>query len=185
MPRLDDFFGIGASQAPSLQGSTISALSVIRRRADGKWESAVVATYRAHPMPDYRTARRRPDPVSVLEEQGNPSSKNSIPVRMARMLTSPFALLGEGAEIAAGDLANCPRTDLRVNGLHGDVHLLNFGLFASAERNLIFAINGTTKFFPGRGIGTSGSQPRAQRLRRCSSAGTEPMLNAGGARAMV
>ena len=40
----------------------------------------------------------------------------------------------------AGDLANSPRTNLQVMAC-GDMHLLNFGLFASAERNLVFAIN--------------------------------------------
>ena len=48
----------------------------------------------------------------------------------------------------AGDLANSPRTNLEVMAC-GDMHLMNFGLFASAERNLIFAINDFDEVFPG------------------------------------
>ena len=74
--------------------------------------------------------------------------KELVPVRMARMLTSPFAFLRGSAAIMAGDLANSPRTDLEVMAC-GDMHLLNFGLFGSAERNLIFAINDFDEVFPG------------------------------------
>ncbi len=69
-------------------------------------------------------------------------------MRMARMLTSPFAFLRGSAAIMAGDLANSPRTDLEVMAC-GDMHLMNFGLFASAERNLVFAINDFDEVLPG------------------------------------
>jgi uncharacterized protein (DUF2252 family) len=64
------------------------------------------------------------------------------------MLTSPFAFLRGSAAIMAGDLANSPRTNLEVMAC-GDMHLLNFGLFASAERNLVFAINDFDEVLPG------------------------------------
>ena len=74
--------------------------------------------------------------------------KELVPVRMARMLTSPFAFLRGSAAIMAGDLANSPRTELEVMAC-GDMHLMNFGLFASAERNLVFAINDFDEVLPG------------------------------------
>ena len=106
------------------------------------------AMYRAHPTRQFRRARGRPDPVSVLEAQNATRIKELVPVRMARMLTSPFAFLRGSAAIMAGDLANSPRTDLEVMAC-GDMHLMNFGLFASAERNLIFAINDFDEVLPG------------------------------------
>jgi uncharacterized protein (DUF2252 family) len=97
---------------------------------------------------DYQTNRGRPDPVSVLEQQNRQRIRSLVPVRMSRMVASPFAFLRGSAAIMAADLAKSPRTDLEVMAC-GDMHLLNFGLFASAERNLIFAINDFDEVHPG------------------------------------
>ena len=48
----------------------------------------------------------------------------------------------------AGDLAGTPVTGLFVNAC-GDMHVSNFGVFASAERNLVFAINDFDEIHPG------------------------------------
>ena len=103
---------------------------------------------RAHPMRNSGAGADRLDPVSILEAQNATRIKELVPVRMARMLTSPFAFFRGSAAIMAGDLANSPRTDLEVMAC-GDMHLMNFGLFASAERNLIFAINDFDEVLPG------------------------------------
>src|SRR5690242_19444953 len=90
---------------------------------------------------DYQPAADRPDPVSVLEEQGKSRLSDLVPIRYARMLTSPFAFLRGSAAIMAADLARpTQNTGIMVQAC-GDMHLANFGLFASAERNLIFGIN--------------------------------------------
>ena len=57
------------------------------------------------------------------------------------MLTSPFAFLRGAAAIMAADLAaSAPTSGIPVQAC-GDMHVANFGVFASAERNLIFGIN--------------------------------------------
>jgi len=56
------------------------------------------------------------------------------------MLASPFAFLRGSAAAMAADLAPTPVTGLNVQA-NGDMHLANFGWFASAERNLVFGIN--------------------------------------------
>jgi uncharacterized protein (DUF2252 family) len=100
-------------------------------------------------MGDYSPAGNRKDPVSVLEEQANTRLSELVPVRYARMLTSPFAFLRGAAAIMAGDLAaNGVTTGIDVQ-LCGDMHIANFGLFASAERNLIFGINDFDETLPG------------------------------------
>ena len=147
MPRLDDFYRLSASRAELARLNNFNAirLSSAERMADGR------ALRRAVPRSshaEFRPARGRPDPVSVLEAQNASRIKELVPVRMARMLTSPFAFLRGSAAIMAGDLANSPRTNLEVMAC-GDMHLMNFGLFASAERNLIFAINDFDEVFPG------------------------------------
>jgi uncharacterized protein (DUF2252 family) len=57
------------------------------------------------------------------------------------MLTSPFAFLRGAAAVMAADLsANGETSGITVQAC-GDMHVANFGVFASAERNLIFGIN--------------------------------------------
>jgi hypothetical protein len=48
----------------------------------------------------------------------------------------------------AFDLAEQPRTDLIVQ-LAGDLHQLNFGGFASPERDLVFDLNRRDRRVPG------------------------------------
>ena len=54
---------------------------------------------------EYKPAADRADPVSILEEQGKTRLQELVPVRYARMLTSPFAFLRGGAAIMAADLS--------------------------------------------------------------------------------
>ena len=147
MPRLDDFFRQRASRAELARLNNFNAVrfSIAERMANGK---ALRRKVPRSSHAEFRTARGRRDPVSILETQNATRIKELVPVRMARMLTSPFAFLRGSAAIMAGDLAKSPRTDLEVMAC-GDMHLMNFGLFASAERNLIFAINDFDEVFPG------------------------------------
>ncbi len=64
------------------------------------------------------------------------------------MLTSPFAFLRGSAAVMIRDIASAPVTGLTVQAC-GDMHVWNFGVFASAERNLIFAINDFDETLPG------------------------------------
>lgn len=100
---------------------------------------------------DYFPAANRLDPVTILEEQGKSRLQNLVPIRYARMLTSPFAFLRGAAAIMAADLAsenNNTTTGINVQAC-GDMHVANFGVFASAERNLIFGINDFDETLPG------------------------------------
>jgi len=98
---------------------------------------------------DYNPSQKRADPIAILEAQAKTRLKELVPIRYARMLTSPFAFLRGGAAIMAGDLAAQGIT----TGIHvqacGDMHMANFGLFASAERNLVFGINDFDETLPG------------------------------------
>jgi uncharacterized protein (DUF2252 family) len=98
---------------------------------------------------DYKPDPNRADPVSILEEQGKTRLTELVPIRYARMLTSPFAFLRGGAAIMAADLAAGPKpTGINVQAC-GDMHVANFGVFASAERTLIFGINDFDETLPG------------------------------------
>lgn len=90
----------------------------------------------------------RPDPVAVLERQGRDRLPELLPVRYGRMSASPFAFLRGAAAVMAADLATRPHTGLTVQ-LCGDAHLLNFGVYASPERTLLFDLNDFDETFPG------------------------------------
>ncbi|MFD3932934.1 DUF2252 domain-containing protein [Streptomyces sp. NPDC058614] len=90
----------------------------------------------------------RPDPVAVLERQGRDRLPELLPIRYGRMTASPFAFLRGAAAVMAADLAAQPHTGLTVQ-LCGDAHLLNFGLYASPERTLLFDLNDFDETHPG------------------------------------
>ncbi len=98
---------------------------------------------------DYKPAANRADPVSILEKQAKTRLPDLVPIRYARMLTSPFAFLRGAAAIMAADLAaHGKTTGIQVQAC-GDMHVANFGVFASAERNLIFGITDFDETLPG------------------------------------
>jgi len=96
----------------------------------------------------YNPPAKRPDPVAILEKQGKERVAELVPIRYARMLTSPFAFLRGSAGIMAGDIAcSVKHSGLSVQAC-GDMHLANFGVFSSAERNLVFGINDFDETIP-------------------------------------
>ncbi|HEX9252583.1 MAG TPA: DUF2252 family protein, partial [Ignavibacteriaceae bacterium] len=97
---------------------------------------------------DCKPAANRFDIISILEEQAKARLQELIPIRYSRMLTSPFAFLRGSAAIMAADLATSETTGINVQ-VCGDMHVANFGVFASAERNLIFGINDFDETLPG------------------------------------
>jgi uncharacterized protein (DUF2252 family) len=94
------------------------------------------------PRPD------RPDPVNLLEEQAKSRVPDLVPVRWGRMMVSPFTFFRGAALPMASDLAATPVSGLAVQAC-GDAHLSNFGMFASAERRLVFDVNDFDETLPG------------------------------------
>ena len=93
------------------------------------------------PPPDRR------DPIAVLQEQEAARVPQLLALRHERMLGSAFAFLRGAAAIMAEDLARTPVTGLRAQAC-GDAHLLNFGVFASPERRLVFDLNDFDETLP-------------------------------------
>lgn len=96
---------------------------------------------------EWKPPLNRRDPVEVLEQSNQNRLPGLVPIRYGRMLVSPFTFLRGSAGLMASDLAITPTTGLRVQAC-GDCHLLNFGLFATPERNLIFDINDFDETLP-------------------------------------
>jgi uncharacterized protein (DUF2252 family) len=97
---------------------------------------------------EFKPRSDRPDPVAILEKQNESRVQKLVPVRYARMLVTPFTFLRGSAAVMARDLSETPVTGLQVAAC-GDMHVSNFGVYASAERSLIFAINDFDELHPG------------------------------------
>jgi len=105
----------------------------------------VSVPHAAHAIWNPSASRR--DPMDILTESNQDRLAQLIPIRHGRMLPSPFTFLHGSAALMAADLATTPVSGLRVQAC-GDCHLLNFGLFATPERNLIFDINDFDETLP-------------------------------------
>lgn len=80
------------------------------------------------------------DPVALLESQHASRLQELVPVRIGRMLQSPFAYYRGTAGQMAADLRDDATVGARVVAC-GDAHISNFGFYASPERTLLFDLN--------------------------------------------
>ncbi|MFL6129432.1 MAG: DUF2252 domain-containing protein [Mycobacteriales bacterium] len=91
---------------------------------------------------------QRPDPVALLDSQAESREPGLVPIRHGRMASSPFAFFRGAALGMAADLARTPVSGITVQAC-GDAHLLNFGLYSSPERRLVFDVNDFDETLPG------------------------------------
>jgi uncharacterized protein (DUF2252 family) len=110
-----------------------AAVSIAHGRARRK-----AVTRRSHAS--WTPPQDRVDPVDTLIASNEGRLPELTPIRIGRMLVSPFAFLRGSAAVMAGDLAATPTMGSIVQ-LCGDAHLANFGIYASRERRLVFDLN--------------------------------------------
>ena len=89
----------------------------------------------------------RRDPVEILEQSNVSRLPDLVPVRYGRMLESEFTYLRGSPAVMAYDFSHAPVSGIRVQAC-GDAHLLNFGLFGSPERRLVFDVNDFDETLP-------------------------------------
>ncbi len=88
----------------------------------------------------WKPAADRPDPLDIVRARNRGRQQRLVPIRLGRMVASPFAFYRGSADLMAIDLRPTPATGLVVQ-LCGDAHLSNFGVYASPERHLALDIN--------------------------------------------
>src|SRR5215218_9536146 len=96
----------------------------------------------------WQPAEDRPDPIDLIDEAHEGRLQRLVPVRVGRMLASPYAFLRGSAALMAEDFAHLPRTGVEPV-ICGDAHLGNFGFYASPERDLVFDLNDFDEAHPG------------------------------------
>src|SRR6266478_1721285 len=124
---------------------TVANLSKAERRKQGK---ALRERCPRTAQAEWKPRSKSQDPIKLIEQSDVDRVPGLIPLRYERMSASPFTFFRGTAIIQARDLANSPESGITVQAC-GDCHLMNFGGYATPERNLVFDINDFDETFPG------------------------------------
>jgi uncharacterized protein (DUF2252 family) len=89
----------------------------------------------------------RANPLDILRASDAGRQAQLLPIRYGRMLQTPFTFYRGAAAVMAADLAKTSTTGIRIQAC-GDCHLLNFGGFATPERNILLDINDFDETLP-------------------------------------
>ena len=90
----------------------------------------------------------RPDPVAQIQRSQQGRLASLIPLRIGRMVSSPYGFLRGAASVMADDLSSLHSTGI-TPVICGDAHLGNFGFYASPERDLVLDLNDFDEAHPG------------------------------------
>ena len=99
------------------------------------------------PQGDWKRGKGEVDPLAILSASDKGRVARLLPIRYGRMLQTPFTFYRGSAAVMAADLAKTPVTGVQVQAC-GDCHLMNFGGFATPERNVLFDINDFDETLP-------------------------------------
>ena len=97
---------------------------------------------------DWTPPPGRSDPVELIKRSHAGRLEWLSPVRVGRMLSSPYGFLRGTAIVMAEDVAGLPATGI-TPVICGDAHLGNFGFYASPERDLVIDLNDFDEAHPG------------------------------------
>ncbi|HEX9064429.1 MAG TPA: DUF2252 domain-containing protein [Streptosporangiaceae bacterium] len=133
----------GAAEAPA--GLSDLPATTRERRASGK---AARKRVRRGSLETWDERERGHDALETILAQNKVRVPELVPIRHQRMAVSPWNYYRGAAAVMAGDLASQPDSGLEVQ-LCGDAHVLNFGLWATPERNLSFDLRDFDETLPG------------------------------------
>ncbi|MGE5132322.1 MAG: DUF2252 domain-containing protein [Gemmatimonadota bacterium] len=88
------------------------------------------------------------DALETILAQNQLRVPDLVPIRHQRMAASAWNYYRGAAAVMAADLASQPSSGVTVQ-LCGDAHILNFGLWATPERNLSFDLRDFDETLPG------------------------------------
>jgi uncharacterized protein (DUF2252 family) len=129
---------------PAEETAPLTARTAAQQKA-GKARRDEVARKDLGPLPDRPASF---DPVASLEDQEQGRVPELLPLRHARMAQDEFAFLRGAAGVMAYDLSLGPNSGITTQ-LCGDAHIMNFGVFLSPERHLVFDCNDFDETLPG------------------------------------
>src|SRR4051794_27727002 len=99
-------------------------------------------------MAEWRPPQDRRDVLDLLEESHEGRISWLVPVRVGRMVASPYGFLRGAAVVMAEDFARLPATGI-TPVICGDAHVGNIGFYGSPERELVLDLNDFDEAHPG------------------------------------
>jgi uncharacterized protein (DUF2252 family) len=121
------------------------AATAAERRASGRVARKRVAR---GTLGHWEEGQREHDALETVLAQNQIRVPGLLPIRHQRMAASPWNYYRGAAAVMASDLASATNSGLNVQ-LCGDAHVLNFGLWATPERNLSFDLRDFDETLPG------------------------------------
>ncbi len=113
------------------------------RTTEARWEAGKAlrdkCSRASHGKVVFGQGQKR-DVVALIKASNKDRLENLVPIRHGRMAQSPFSFFRGTAAIQAYDLAGTLVSGINVQ-VCGGCRLMNFGGFATPERNLAFDIN--------------------------------------------
>jgi uncharacterized protein (DUF2252 family) len=140
---------MSGSSAPGASGPP-AGLPDLQATSDERRASGRAARQRARrgALGDWGEEHREHDALQAILAQSQIRVPDLLPLRHQRMAASPWNYYRGAAAVMAGDLGAQPDSGLTVQ-LCGDAHILNFGLWATPERNLLFDLRDFDETLPG------------------------------------
>ncbi len=127
--------------------------SSLRQRPAPRAERYALGRSLRHKVPrsalgEWEAPAGRPDPVEQIRRSHEGRVDGLVPIRVGRMIASPYGFLRGTAVVMARDVAHLPATGI-TPVVCGDAHLGNFGFYASPERDLVIDLNDFDEAHPG------------------------------------
>jgi len=153
----DEAEGMAKTQPPAehviLAGAESDSYRSLRRRPMSRAERFKLGRSLREQVPrssmgDWKAPANRPDPVEQIMHSHDGRLNWLIPIRVGRMVASPYGFLRGTAVVMAEDVAHLPATGI-TPVICGDAHLGNFGFYASPERDLVIDLNDFDEAHPG------------------------------------
>lgn len=125
----------------------------LRRRPTSRQERYAMGRALRQEVPrsalgEWSASTGRPDPVGLIMDSHEGRLPELIPIRVGRMISSPYGFLRGTAVVMADDVARLPSTGI-TPVICGDSHLGNFWFYASPEGELVIDLNDFDEAHPG------------------------------------
>ena len=96
----------------------------------------------------WNATQARPDPIDLINESHDGRLDDLVPIRVGRMVSSPYGFYRGTAVVMASDVAALPITGI-MPVICGDSHLGNFGFYRSPEGEQVIDLNDFDEAHPG------------------------------------
>lgn len=145
--------------APGARPHTVLAMAEgdafgsLRKRPTSREERFAIGKALRKKVPRKSLGRWEPpagrrDPLQLIRESHEGRLDELVPIRVGRMVSSPYGFLRGTAVVMAEDVAGLPATGI-TPVICGDAHLGNFGFYASPEGELVMDLNDFDEAHPG------------------------------------